>query len=69
MLQCGLSLWKTFFSEGAARILEEIDKDLLENRQTERANTMRPVGAIKPAWRLSWRTHLLDGKERPKQNY
>lgn len=65
MLQWGLSLWKTFFSPGAASSLVEMDIDLLESRQADRAIKIRPVGTTKPAWRLNWRTHLLDGKEIP----
>lgn len=48
MLQCGLSLWKTFFSVGAASNLEEMDRDLLERRQVDLAIKMRPAGANRP---------------------
>lgn len=48
MLQWGLSLWKTFFSVGAASNLEEMDRDLLESRQVDLAIKIRPVGAKTP---------------------
>jgi hypothetical protein len=48
ILQWGLSLWKTFFSVGAANNLEEMEMDRLESRQADLATRIRPVGANSP---------------------